>query len=273
MDTELFKPFKVAHKILKITGLWLDGNQTQFYSICGHFYRFIFTEYVLIAMLLSYEGEEIMEETVKIYFFGSLIFILYLKSWNFLLKIKNIQKCFRSLLKLLEFSADDRFKSRSHVKQKVRIGYGIYRIFIITAVANLTIGFIKMSLTHELLFKAWFPFDINANEAVFCMTAMFISLLTISIVAVGITLNMLPVIFLTFAIGLTNELAERLSKIGEDQDKLAAERQLIKCIKIHQKLKSYVEEVNGNFSMTIFVQGIVTSSVLCLNAYTMTKVS
>jgi hypothetical protein len=269
MDFELFKPLKLALRALKLTGMWQDGNQSWSYFILGYILRFIFFELNFITIAMEIAVQQCQEEVVKLLFYIALLTVLEFKGWSFIFNIKNIQRSFRDLMNLLVFSADDRRKSREQIKTKVTAGYKIYKAFLAAAWLNCFIGFIKAVFTHATPLKAWFPFDVEASEVGFWIASVYLTLISIAVSACLITLGMLPAIFMTFAIGLIDELSDRLARVGETQN---IEKELIKCVKIHQKIKKFVVDIERNFSTGIFVQGFVSSFLLCSNVFKLSKV-
>jgi hypothetical protein len=109
--------------------------------------------------------------------------------------------------------------------------------------------------------------------------------------AIAMALGILPAIFMSFAVGLLNELAARLSEIGKidagtefdgpgNMNKYLRERiknyktrkELVKCIEIHQKIKEFVKEIKESFAVAIFIQGLMSSVILCSTVFVITIV-
>jgi hypothetical protein len=271
MEAELFKPFKLVLRCLKVTGLWQDGTQSWTYFILGHFSRLIIIECSIVLVVLGLDLKN-LQEANELVFHAAIMTILAVKSWNFLLKIKNIQKTFRILLDLLEFSSDDRFKDRSHLKVEVAIPLKIFKFFWITVRINCAIGLARAIFTRQLQFKAWFPLDTESSDVGFCFAVVFFTAIPVAIGIVAMSLNVLPVIFMAFGVGLINELAAKLNQIGEFKESLVMEKELIKCIEILEKIRKYVKETGDNFSRAIFIHGFVSSLMICTNVYAITKV-
>lgn len=74
---------------------------------------------------------------------------------------------------------------------------------------------------------------------------------------------------MSFAIGLTDELSARLELIGSGGD---SNKELKKCIEIHQDLKNYVKTIQDNFAAAILVQGFLSSIIMCTTVFTMSMV-
>jgi hypothetical protein len=254
MDTKLFEPLNFALKTLKASGMWQDGNQTWFYFIAGHILRFVFMEGSFVVMIVAVDTHN-FQNLIKSSVFLACQIVLLIKSYNFLFKIKHIQGMFRNLLDLLKFTSDERFKPRNHIETNVAFGLQVYKAFWVVGSANCLISFIKSIETHQLPFIAWFPFDTEDSEVGFWVASVYSTFGSLVLIVVDVTLDMLPVIFLTFAVGLSDELSERLSQIGEVRD---TEKEFKKCVIIHRKVKRFVDEIGANFSTTIFVQGFMT---------------
>jgi len=132
---------------------------------------------------------------------------------NFLMKLKEIKKLFESLGSVMKFSADPRFKERTEIVESVGIAYKVYKAVWFTAIAGCTIaGFVPIA-SHRLPYKIWFPF-LNTKIG-FWIGSYYQVLIGFCVSAIAVTLLMLPSIFLSFAIGFTNELANRLVELGK----------------------------------------------------------
>jgi hypothetical protein len=272
MDAELFEPLNLVMRSLKVTGLWQDGTQSWAYFVLGHISRFIIIECSIVLIVLALDPNNLQEANESA-FLAAVMVILAVKSWNFLVKIKNIQKSFRILLGLLEFSYDDRFKDRSHLKVQVAIPLKIFKFFWLTVRVNCVIGLVRAILTRQMPFKAWFLLDPEASEVGFYITLIFMTAIPMAIGIIAMSLNVLPVIFMAFGVGLINELTARLSEIGEFLEPQVMEKEFVKCIEILSRIRKYIKETGDNFSQAIFVHGFVSSLIICTNVYAITKVS
>jgi 7tm Odorant receptor len=291
MDVELFKPFKLAFWVFQVTGMWQDGNQTWTYFILGHLVSLVMIELYIGGVLVFAYNAQTIKDVIDAFGIVATQTAEMFKCWNLFYKLKNVKKSLETLNSLLEFSADDRWKSRNHVKSQVAFGLKIYKAFWFTAWTTCISGAFVPFITHKLPYKVWFPFETENNEIGFWVASIFLIVASFYLSALDITLDMLPVIFMTFGVGLINELAERLSEIGKkeekagsseekpegkselsEKEKLAITKEFIKCIEIHDKIREFVKEIHGNFSTAILLQGIMSSIILCTSAFTMSTV-
>jgi hypothetical protein len=294
MDSELYKPFKLLFKVFKTLGMWQDGNQKWKYLIFGFALHFIWNEICLLAYVNSAFRVEKLSEKIEV--FGHLILVLtiVLKSFNFLVKIKVIVKLVDTLNELLKFSADERFADRVHVRKQVAFAFKVYKVFWASAIISCTYTAFVPFTTHELPYKASFFIE-NQSEIGFWIVSVYLIAGSFFNSAICMALDILPVIFMSFAIGLTNELAERLSKVGINAETEAetafngpgnmnkflrkkirdykTQKEFVKCVETHKKIKEFVKEIEENFSTMIFIQGTSSSVILCSTAFSMSIVS
>lgn len=101
----------------------------------------------------------------------------------------------------------------------------------------------------------------------------------------GLTLNIcldcLPIISMSYATALVEDLSTRVLIICEEQepDDSAQEiktkthmMKLIDCVNIHVKIKKLTNVIEANFSTIIFIQGLMSSIILCTSVYTLSMV-
>lgn len=123
--------------------------------------------------------------------------------------------------------------------------------------------------------------DYKTNDWVFAIILVFEACCNI-LPALNTALDILPVIFMCFAVGFIDELSDRLKAIGcnsekksliknfEQSDEL---KELLKCIEVHQAIKSYILDIQNYFATVIMVQGVMSSIILCTTVFTMSLVS
>lgn len=127
-------------------------------------------------------------------------------------------------------------------------------------------------------YKAWFPFDTKHSEFGFYAASIFELVDSPIVASLDFALDILPVIFMSFATGLLDELSGRLDKIGtksirEHTNENLYEEEIVGYVKIHLKIKEYIIGIQDIFSTIILVQGILSSLILCDCAFTMSTVS
>ena len=276
MDVELFRPFNVIFSVLKRLGLWQNGRQNWVYLMFGSVFHFTFRELQLTGALISLLSVKSFEEFADISVVISIIFSGLIRSWNFLANVRKIEKSVENLKSLIVFSCDERSKNRESVKSQVKFAYKIFKFNWSLAILTASIATLRTILSHQLPFKTYFPFDTEDSEIGFFCAVTIKTITFYSIGTIDVALSILPIIFISFAVGLMNELSDRLSLICETSkyaagttsskttsDDVGDDEELKKCIKIHVKIIKFTQEIHKNFSRVIFVQGFASSVILC----------
>jgi hypothetical protein len=304
MDSELYKPFTLTFKVFKTLGMWQDGNQTWKYFIFGYAFHFS-TVYLFLTCLFLHAIEvKNVVDFADSFRITILVFTVALKSLNFFITVRKLTKFLHSLNELLNFSSDPMYQNRSHVRQQVAFVYKIFKVFGTFSILSVIDAALVPFSAHKLPYKAFFPFNTEYGGIGFWIASCFEILVTLPIASIGITSTILPVVFMSFAIGLVNEVAERLSEIGKvkkienpimkshkvgkiskanlikidhkKEEKLQNIQQLEelkKCVAIHKKIKKFVAEIQQNFSIMILIEGFFCSIILCSSAFSLSIVS
>lgn len=112
-------------------------------------------------------------------------------------------------------------------------------------------------MTHKLPLKMWFPYDYDHNDSQFWLSAGYQLLIGLIYTPVVIIVDMLPVFFICFTIGLIEELFERFERAVDEAKPNKSHQQsenmkkLIKCIKLQQEIKNLVSDITEVFGIVI----------------------
>nr|XP_012230269.1 PREDICTED: odorant receptor 49b-like [Linepithema humile] len=117
----------------------------------------------------------------------------------------------------------------------------------------------------HLTYRAWIPYNYHSSTIIFCLTYahQLISLTAGSLVNVAcdsLICGLLVHICCQFEI-----LEYRLNKISKDSEVLRD------CVRHHDSIFEYAIKLNDKFKMTIAMQFMVSTMVVCSNLYQMTK--
>lgn len=283
MDSELFKPFKLCFWVFKSAGMWQDGNQSWTYFIAGYLVHFVLIDIYLVCQFIYAFKAENLIDLVDALGLTTTYLSEICKCINFFAKLKLIKKLLETLEALLKFSADERFANRNHVRVQVAFSLKVYKMFWFSAFMTCCSGAFVPIFSHQMPYKVWFPFNTEYSSTGFWIASYYLVLNSFYVSAVDMALDILPVIFISFAIGLIDELSDRLAQVGNIQALMKVRnsqkceqqniQELINCIKIHKKITEFVGEIRSNFAVVIFAQGLMSSIILCTSAFTMSVVS
>jgi 7tm Odorant receptor len=274
MDAELFKPFKLCFFIFKRLGTWQDGNQSWIYFVLGYLVHFIaIIVFMNLQLIFAIKSTNLVGFTNSISLAITNLAVTF-KWLNFLIKIHAILKAVETLKALLEFSAPkDKTKHRKLLRSQVQFGHKVFKVFLVTALFTSFSAFFPPILFHRLAFQVWFPFDTENSEVGFWSASIFMMFDSPFLSSLDAALDMLPVIFMTFAIGLIDELSERLENISKvNDDDTSSIEELKKCVEIHLQICEFTVDIKKNFSTVIMIQGLLSAGMLCTCAFTISTV-
>lgn len=98
---------------------------------------------------------------------------------------------------------------------------------------------------------------------------------TICLAAVTISLDMIPVFFMTYVVGFLESLCDQLKSVshGNADKPEVIYKKFVKCIEFQLEIDEYIEKVHRCFSKVLFVQGLISILILCTSTISMTVVS
>lgn len=290
-------------KYMKLMGMWQEKTSSKWYKFYGFVMHLINID-IYLAMQFGYliiklESVKDLSDVLSVLF--SYIALL-LKSLNFMYELEGIKSLIQTLKELIEFSADETYEPRLKMLKQTKSVQRVFNLFwffcILTCIAS---GFIPFfHTTHEntrLPNHLWLPFEYTTDSYWYWILTYYQILNSLFYSGVIVALDILPVVFMSFIASLIDELAFRITKIGNDlqqeqkdlcnatkrsDQNVQMEKQmrqevnkkeLRKCIEIHLKIKAFVEKTGNIFSTMIIIQGLMSSIILCTCAFTLTLVS
>lgn len=260
MDVDLLKPLDQCFEIWKFIGFYNDGKQSWKRSILGFLFFMTMTPVVAIGEIIRLRNSKNFEEAVE-------ALSIVIPTLIFILQIINIQKQLASLIpmknkieEIFAFSQEKRFKNQK-LQQKIRIVLRILQIFI----GNCYL--ITIMITCSLvIFKTnpYNAFGVRYEDSPFKFYLSGVHLVVTSLHAnlVITFVNLLPIIYMSYASGFLEELADRFQTIGTEPD--YDKDELVKCIKIHRLIIEFVKEIKSNFGFLIFCQCVLSQLIISL---------
>lgn len=269
MNSELLKPFNLCFKILKFLGLWQDGLQSSAYRIIGYLSHFAMFELCIVGQVLYMINADRTDEKIEDWIDSLRIFIvcisLVARSFNFIAKIDKISKAVKAVNQMTIFT-DPLYVLQGHALQRAKIIVKVIKIYWLCAGIFSTFSIIAGIISHQILFKIWLPFDAESCEACYWIETCFLTLNISYVTSAAVALDMLPLAFICFVVGLVEELSDRLAAVTTNEE-------LIKCIQFHIEIKEFVKKIHANFAAVILLDGFVSSTVFCVCAFLMSMAS
>jgi 7tm Odorant receptor len=271
MDCEFLLHFESPIKVLMPLGLWQTKEKSKKYRVWGFVSQFIFLELYLILPLVYLL--KVKQFEVEVMNFAFLLFGPTFKVLNLLLRMKSIEELLDELKNLINFTKFDMNTARNELRTQVKFMIRLFKFNLGLLILSVSMDSTVPFLQNRLPYKMWIPYSYE-NVIVFWTTSVL--QITIGIVgcAIAVSLEFIPVNFMTMAATLLAELSERMKLIAEggktDDEKY---QELVKCIEIHLQIKSFVKKIENCFSITFFAQGFISSIFICLTVFLMSTVS
>lgn len=267
-----FSDIKTCFAILRYVGMWQNCKQSWKYFAYGLFiqifYVFAFVICHTINTILTMENENGVENLA----FIILNLSAFAKQINFFIKIDKIEKLHSNAQILMSEAEKLNKESRaSHSSTSSKLSYQLFK-------AYLTFGFMgAFSFVLGALatgnIPVWLPFDTSRDSLGFKIAVVHLFINVLIILPIDICLKFMPILFMSKAIDCLEMLEKKLKTIHTDGADSDPREDLIVCIKIHTKIRDYVNDIQEVFGSIMFILSATTMMILSLYAINMAKVS
>jgi len=258
---ELLKIFDLPIKILQVHGLW-PWKESAIYkrAFVAILVQTLFASFLILQICKLPELTNVEELSPLLAIMISYI-IIPLKAINLTLKMNKIKNMLESLRKLMQndFGIDEQHELNASVF-RVQKFFKLYLVFALIAV---TFNQLNSLLNHKLAYVMYMP--ANANDILFWVACVYQYVCTCSCVLVFVTLDYLPIIFMTLAIGFYKELCILIEKTDTQNLQI--------FIKIESKIRAFVDEIDDCFSAMILIQAFLSSIIFCTSVFALSHVS
>lgn len=278
MVFDIFLPFRVPLKILKVFGIWQTKESSWTYLIYGIVMHLIFVDiYTLLQFGYLFTFETFEDFAVLMSVLPTYIAML-LKSLNFIMHIEEVKVLFDSVEAVLEKDPmTDKFKKRVENVDKV------FRFFWASAVTTTVLGSLIPIVTRKLAYRMWFPYDYKNNALLFWLSAGLQSFESITYCGLDMVLNMFPAFFMAYIISMLEHLCDRLDGLKKrktlnadgsinQEERKNNSKEFLNCVKYHLRIIEITRSVEKIFSTVLFLQGLMSTLILCTTSYALTIV-
>lgn len=122
------------------------------------------------------------------------------KCVNVFVNLKKMKKSFEALESLLILS--DTRGEREELRMEVKLCYKVFKVFRLSVILTCVVACFPPFISHQLPYKLWFPFDSEKSEVGFWAAADIMIFIAPYITSIDLALDILPVIYISFAIGV-----------------------------------------------------------------------
>lgn len=274
MDEQSKKPFKWCFGLLKIFGLWLDGEESKRYRRYG-----IFLFFFCPILLSSLQTAGIFERGLSIDSVESLTFIiagvvLIIRIIDLLVKFQS----FKDLYDNLDEATKKYIRNGKFIRKRMRFCFKLFIVMEVNVVMNIASACFISLQAQKLPHQVGVPFDIENNRLGFWIVYFYECIALIYVPPVFNAMIVLPVFFMNFLIGFMEDYNERLKNFGNpgklikngkdlELENNRIHEELKELVQTHGKIKYLADEISKLFSITFFVASIVGSVLLCSSVF------
>lgn len=270
-------------KMVEIVEIWLQKDLPKYRLVLLFIFNFMF-----IGMFLMLQAVELF----KIKNIGELSEILGVLPLFTGVCIKGLNILYRknqilSSLKLLKEMTKPESCSESKMEKRINQISKFYKMLYCATIFSSLFGFLEPILYNGLFYKMWFLFDYKNNLlmqwslVIYQLINFYIYILPLSV------FDFFPLFLISYAVGLIEDLSNKLEAITiKTQKKVQGKsgnlsvsdmnddlEELKKCIKTQLKIKEFVSTINDNFGKIFWLQGLISTLILCTTSFSMTTVS
>lgn len=275
-------PLRIPFKVFKLSGLWQDKNASTLYKVYG-FVHVVFGMgiFTLCQMIYLVKAKSVLEASDCLSIFFTYIGCL-IKATTVIVKLQDIFEALDHYESVAEsIQAMDK-KPLNYLKARLTQANNIFLVLwgscFVTTIFGGIYPFVAFYLNphppFKTSYKMWAPFDFDESVPGFFAVAILELFNPILYSCVVATVVSLPVFFFNAASGLIEELTLKLSNIETETDNQDdATKQLIECIELHLKIKSFIKKVERIFSTMIFAEAACSLVIFCTTSFLLSKVS
>jgi hypothetical protein len=276
-------------KVLKTVHLWSDENSSKHRLVFILILRMFFLEIGFILLVIFLLNVESIEEFSKSVFVTTELFGLIFKSTNFAVNKRKIKSLHESLETLVE--QNSWIQNSEKMKERIKQIDMIFALLIIFAISSVLMGLFPVALVQELPLKMWFPFDYTSSKTLLWLTAAYQTFGGLFLGPTIVVFDLLPLYLLSYLTGIVEELCEKLKnvcqvkiiesnenaamslKTVESLERSERNKNLVRCVEIHQRVIEMAKEINEIFGKDFWLQGMSGIFILCTTSFSLTVVS
>lgn len=278
MDFDIFLPFKIPLKILKIFGLWQTKKSSYGYFVYGIIMHLFFLEVFTILQFGYLFSFKTFADFANLMSMLPTYFALCVKSINWFYNLSQIEALFDLITENLNAGVITE-KMKNHV---IRVDK-IFKIFWGSAAASCVLGAFVPFVAHEFPYRMWFPYDYESNSTLFYLAAIYQIVDTLCYSGVDIVFDTFPVMFMSYILGMLEQLGERLESLkkckpfnedgSRNEKNVDNAKELLKCITYQKNILEINRRVEKFFSVVFLVRGLMSTLILCTTSFALTIVN
>lgn len=269
---EILQPLKFCKLLIKYIGLQQDGKQSWMYFFAGHILHLIFFElFIILNVAFLFTGVNWQEQVSN---FSVLVQVgcIMFKMYVYLSRLNSVEKLHKILIEVLKISSDHQSIDRAIIQKKIKTIKKVMKAFASFLTINMLYGVVVVIVFREIPHKIYYPFktDLESSLSGFVIAAIYQNLVCLYPSTFLFFIDTLPVIFMTIASGLLDELAIKFDTVGNTG---CSYKETLQCIRVHEKVVKLVHEIENQFGLIFFIQFLVSTVAIGFSVFVLSTAS
>jgi 7tm Odorant receptor len=215
MAINWMEPFDKITKVLKISGLWLEKGCSRHLVWIAIIVHLLCVEFFVVFGVVYLVNVQNIEDFAEALGVVPMYFVSCTKSIHFLYNKKNVESIMKRLKELIEHESWIEKQNGSKLKQRIRQIDRVYKTYLAAAMAGVLISSLVLVFAQKLPLKIQFPYDYSNNDILSWMSVAYQDIAGYYVVLVTVTIEIIPMYFMCYLTGITEELCDRIRKIAE----------------------------------------------------------
>ncbi|XP_054740602.1 odorant receptor 94a-like [Anastrepha obliqua] len=258
-------------RVLTILGLWPMANGTgtwfgRYYRYYQFFLHLTFTFTLALLMWLEVvlsENVEYATQILKMVLTETCLIVKVLSTWCHARTTRELLHEWEKSEYLVPHTREERFMWR----RAQRVYYKVMGVYLIWSISALILAFLSTCFmkTLQLPVPYWVPRKWRENNAWPTYVYDFLALAFTCLCNTEIDLfQTYLILHLTVCLRLCGMRLERLGDIGTD---VGINRELVKIIQMHQRVRQMAKSCEKVVSLPVLAQIILSSMIICFTIY------
>lgn len=254
-------------------GLWNPAAQRWFQKVYAFFVNSIFNFGVVICMILYVFQLKDFEDTVSFLYLCLTEVAFLFKLTNFYLRQSTILSLLQTIQNELDYCEPEEIEEIATKQVKSVKQFNV--IYYSVALSCLAFAYITPLLAGDRIFPfpSYYPVDWEHNNLLYGLLYSFQVLGITSTCFVNASCDTVMSTLMCVLGFLYEILGKKLENLGKetseknsDGDNVESEK-LKKCMEFHKRILNCTTELESLFSLVVFIQFSISSSVICVTAY------
>ena len=262
----------------------MDTSSSKAYLVYGALMHFLIIDSAFLSQFAFLFFFETLDELTQLLMLLPNLAVIMVKSLKLILKVSRLQE----LIAMTEVVME-KCPSKEKIKKRIVVIDRVYKATMVFGLINCGIG--SLQAIDHLPYKMWYPWNTENSLLGYWAAAFHQIFASTAGLQISIGINILPVIFMTYAVGFIEVLCEMLESLKKcEKSNLIVGTNLLvpgtskatelrktvdgfkKCVELHQHICKFVELIQNTFQAVFLIHSFLISFIMCTTTFVLVKV-